>query len=328
MSKILITGGAGFIGYHLSKRLSGENNQVFIASKSIPDSRDKEFIALLALPNVKIIEADLTEEDAWNKMGSNYDYVYHLVGVNGFRQFIEIPHEVLRIGISTTLNVLEWLRNKNNNPNAKILFTSSNEVYVGAQESFGSLLFPTPENVPAVIPDTYNPRWSYGAQKLFCEQLFIHYAKAYNLRMVILRPHNVYGPKAGYQPMIPKMIERIENRVDPFLIISAGENRSSCYIDDLVDGMIMAIESPKTDGGTYNIGGAYETTVKKLVETMLDIAGWHPKSFDEKNSLNDGDKHCLPDISKLKRDTGWEPRTTLEEGLQKTIVWYMAHPKI
>ena len=251
MSKILITGGAGFIGYHLAKLLSErKGNNITLVDNFSRGKNDEELESLLKLPNINLIEADLTNKESWDKIGSGYDYIYHLVSINGFKQFLEIPHEVLRIGITTTINALEWLRAKNGKSGAKILYTSSNEVYTGALEAFGKLPIPTPENIPVIIADTHNPRWSYAGQKLINELFFIHYAKAYNLRMVIVRPHYIYGPRAGYDSMIPKIIERVKNRIEPFPIIGGDDSRSYCYIDDAVEGIISAMESEKTDGET------------------------------------------------------------------------------
>jgi UDP-glucose 4-epimerase len=322
MAKILITGGAGFVGFHLAATHANKDDEVVIADNFFRGKRDAEFEALLAKPNVRMIEADLTDRSSWSKIGNGYDYIYHLISINGFKYFKEIPHEVLRVGITTTLNVLDWMVKENNNPKAKILYTSSNEVYMGAPEPYGPLPIPTPEKIPVVIPDVYDPRWSYAGQKIMGELLFIHYAKAYNLRTVIVRPHNLYGPRGGFDSMIPKMIDRIQKRTEPFPLISPKENRSSCYISDVIDAMMAAMHSTKTDGGIYNIGGDSEITVGELLEKMFKIMNWKPSKFDLKENPGDSSLHCLPDISRLKSDADWQPKISLEDGLRKTIEWY------
>jgi UDP-glucose 4-epimerase/UDP-glucuronate decarboxylase len=324
MSKIIITGGAGFIGYHLANTLSlKKENYIVIADNFFRGKKDLELEDLLAKPNVEMVEADLTDPSAWNKIGTGYDYVYHLISVNGFMNFKKIPHEVLRVGLTTTLNAIDWFYKKNSTPEAKILYTSSNEVYSGATRPFGQPQIPTPEKIPEVIPDTYDPRWSYAGQKIMGELFFIHFSKAFNFRMVIVRPHNIYGPRGGFDAMIPKMIDRIKKRMEPFPLISPEENRSSCYISDVTEAMIATIESKKTDGGTYNIGGEKETNVGDLLEQMFAIMNWRPTKFDVKESPGDSSVHCLPDISKLRNDANWRPKVSLEEGLRKTIEWYL-----
>ncbi len=327
MAKILITGGTGFIGYHLAKSLASQNHEIVLADNFFRSERDTDLKALLEKPNLKLVEGDLTVRVAWDKLGREYDFVYHLVGINGTELFYKIPHEVLRIGIETTLNVLDWFHTKNNKDGAKILYTSSNEAYAGALEAFGKLPLPTPENVPLVISDPYNPRWSYAGQKLIGELLFIHYAKAYNFRMSIVRPHNFYGPREGYQHVIPEIIERIQKRVDPFQIFGANDTRSFCSIDDAVKAIQGVMESEKTDGETYHIGTHRETVIKDLIETMFKILGWRPKDLDIKNSPAGSVKRRLPDVSKIKKDIGWEAHVELEEGLRKMTKWYLAHPR-
>ncbi len=316
MSKILITGGAGFIGYHLAKSLSLSKNTIVIADKKLPN--DNEFNRLINKSNITVIQVDLTKKNSWKKIGSNFDQVYHLASINGFKQFREIPFEVIRVGILSTINLLEWLRDINSKSKTKILFTSSNETYIGSRES---LSIPTPEEIPLVIPNPYDPRWSYAGQKIINELLIINFCKATNLRYTIVRPHNLYGPRAG--GMIPKMIEKVISKTDPYPIISPDENRSSCYIDDAVNAIKIAMASNKTDGKTYNIGSSTEQTVGEISKTLFDIAKWQPKALDIKKFPNDSNLHCLPDISKLQKDTGWKPKTSLEVGLKKTLHWYI-----
>ncbi|MDE1924843.1 MAG: GDP-mannose 4,6-dehydratase [Patescibacteria group bacterium] len=326
MKKILITGGAGFIGYHLSKRLAAEGHDLAIADNFFRSRHDNDFAALLANPNVKLIEADLTKPESWDTIGAGYDEVYHLVGINGTKYFYEIPHEVLRIGVSTTMNALEWFRSTNNKPDAKILYTSSNEAYASGFD-LGTVPIPTPEQVPLVIADTYNPRWSYGGQKLIGELFFIHYAKAYNFRMSIVRPHNFSGPRAGYEHVIPEIVGRIAAQTEPFPIFGADDTRSFCYIDDAAEAIQRVMESKTTDGGTYHIGTSDETVIEDLIHTIFDLMQWHPKQIETKNSPAGSVKRRLADVSKIKKDTGWEAKTTLREGLQKTIDWYRKNPK-
>ena len=327
MKKVLITGGAGFVGYHLAKRLARQKGyRVTITDNFFRGRRDEDFTALIALPNIVFVEVDLTKPESWKKLGGGYDYVYHLVGINGTRLFYEIPHEVLRIGVSTTMNGLDWFRLQSKKKGAKILYTSSNEAYASGFD-FGTVPIPTPEHAPLVIADTYNPRWSYGGQKLIGELFFIHYAKAYNFRMSIVRPHNFYGPRAGYEHVIPEIVARTSSKVEPFPILGADDTRSFCYIDDAVEAIQRVMESEKTDGGTYHIGTKEETVIEDLVSQIWDEVGWKPKKVVIEKSPKGSVKRRLADVSKIKKHTGWKAKTSLKEGLRQTVAWYLKHPK-
>lgn len=326
MSNVLITGGAGFVGFHLAKRLAAEGHTITIADNFSRGKRDDELESLLALSNIPLVEGDLTDRGAWEQF-RGFEQVYHLASINGTKLFYDMPHEVLRVGLLSSINALEWFRAKNGVKGAKILYTSSNEAYGGALEAFGELPIPTPENVPLVVADPYNPRWSYAGQKLAGELLFIHYASAYKFRMSIVRPHNFYGPRAGWGHVIPETVAKIQARTDPFPLPGASETRSFCYIDDAVEAMAKVMVSDKTDGGTYHIGSREETTIRDLVKAVFDIANWRPSTLEEKESPSGSVSRRLADVSKIQRDTGWEAATTLQDGLQKTVSWYLAHPR-
>src|SRR3989344_2102346 len=245
MKKILITGGAGFIGYHLSLRLLeayGEDAELVLVDNLQRGKMDEDMKRLLRDPRVKFVSLDLTDQAAYPKLGNGYAHVYHLAAVNGTKWFYEMPHETLRINTLTLVYMLEWFRKENKE--GKFCFTSSNEAYAGGLNAFGILPIPTPEKVPLVIDDTYNPRWSYASTKLIGELFVINYAKMHNFRALIVRPHNFYGPRAGYKGhVIPDFCERIAARVDPYPIFGADDTRTFCYIDDAVRAIAMLMNS-------------------------------------------------------------------------------------
>lgn len=327
MHRTLITGGAGFVGYHLAHLLAERGDKVVIADNFVRGKKDEDLERLLALPNVSLIEADLTDRTAWRGIGSGFDHVYHLASINGTKLFYDMPHEVLRVGLLSTLNVIDWFTKENGKKDAKILYTSSNEAYAGALQAFDKLPIPTPEEVPLVIADVHNPRWSYAGQKLAGELLFIHFSKALGFRMSIVRPHNFYGPRAGYEHAIPQIVGRIEKREDPFAVYGADETRSFCYIDDAVEAMHLVMDSSKTDGETYHIGSAQETKIVDLTRALFRVAKWEPSKLEQKASPKGSVARRLPDVSKIDRDTGWQAATSLEEGLVQTYDWYARHPQ-
>ena len=324
MKKILITGGAGFIGYHLAKHLLADDKNRLVLVDNLQRGRmDEELKALLANERVKFIEADLTDSMFYKSLDTNFDQAYHLAAINGTKNFYAIPQEVLRINTLTLVYLLEWI--KKLPKKTKLCFTSSNEAYAGALASFNQLPIPTPENVPLVVSDTYNARWTYGATKLVGELFVIFYAKACDLPAVIVRPHNFYGPRAGHDHVIPEFSRRIMDKVDPFPIDGADDTRTCCYITDAVQAMQILMDSKNTDSQpieTVHIGATNEISMIDLAEKLFTIADWHPKKLDIKESPAGSVKRRLADINKIKKLTGWQPATTLQDGLKITYEWY------
>lgn len=329
--KILITGGAGFIGYHLSQHLldSWKDAELTLVDNLARGRRDEDFEKGLKDPRVTFLTLDLTDLASYQRLGKGYTHVYHLAALNGTKLFYEMPQEVLRVNTLALVSMLEWFRKENKE--GKFCFTSSNEAYAGGLSAFGKLPIPTPEKVPLVIDDPYNPRWSYASTKLVGELFVIHYAAQYHFRALIVRPHNFYGPRAGYGGhVIPDFCERIAACTDPFPIYGADDTRTFCYITDAVRAIALLMESPKTDGQpieTVHIGDWEEHTIRELAEKMFRVVGWKPKSLDIKNSPPGSVKRRLADVSKLQGLTGWKPEVPLGEGLRRTYEWYLAHPR-
>ncbi|MFH1077811.1 MAG: NAD-dependent epimerase/dehydratase family protein [Patescibacteria group bacterium] len=331
MKKILVTGGAGFIGLFLSKHLAADPDTALVLVDNLQRGRMdddlKEFLAANA-GRATFITADLTDPKSFETLDRDFDHVYHLAAVNGTKWFYEMPQEVLRINTLSLTNVLAWITTLEKKP--KLCFTSSNEAYAGALASFDQLPIPTPEDVPLVISDTYNPRWTYAATKLIGELFVIHYAKRYGFPALIVRPHNFYGPRAGYDHVIPEFCKRIQDRVDPFQVFGPDETRTFCYITDAVRAMQMLMDSPKTDGQpveTVHIGNTDEITMQGLADKLFAVTGWKPSRIDVKESPAGSVKRRLADISKIESMIGWRPEIPLEEGLKRTFDWYALHPK-
>lgn len=330
MKRILVTGGAGFIGYHLSRHLldTTKDLELVLVDNLQRGKMDEDFRIIAEDPRVKFLTLDLTDQSSYSQLGNDYDHVYHLAAVNGTKLFYEIPHEVMRVNMLSLIYMLEWMRREN--LQGKFCFTSSNEAYAGGLSAFNQLPIPTPEKVPLVIDDPYNARWSYASTKLAGELFVINYARMHGFRGLIVRPHNFYGPRAGYHGhVIPDFCERIAAKVDPFPIYGADDTRTFCYITDGVRAMQMLMDSNKTDGQpieTVHVGDSLEITMKELAERMFKVVGWTPKSLDIKNGPAGSVKRRLADTTKLRTLTGWKPEMSLDDGLLTTYNWYLAHP--
>lgn len=332
MNKILITGGAGAIGCRLARHLLStydKNFRLVLVDNLQRGKLDEEFKEVLKDKRVQFLKLDLTNLAHYKKLGKNYNAVYHLAAVNGTKLFYAMPHETLRINCLSLIYMLEWFRK--NSAKGKFCFTSSNEAYAGGLNAFGVLPIPTPEAVPLVIDDPYNARWSYASSKLVGELFVIHYAKMYNFRALIVRPHNFYGPRTGYDHVIPEFCQRIIARIEPFPIYGADDARTFCYMSDAVRAMQMLMDSNKTDDQpieTVHIGATEEIKMGELAEKLFKAANWHPKKIEIHEGPVGSVKRRLANITKLQNLTGWKNEVSLDEGLKKTFEWYLTHPKV
>jgi len=322
MKRIIITGAAGFIAFHLAKRLADQGHYIIMVDNFWRGRKDKEFEELISRDNVEFFEVDLQDASQYDKLPIDVDEVYHLAAVNGTEYFYSVPHKLLKINLLSCINILDWFVEKGVSKEGKILFASSSETYASTANSIG-IKYPTPENVFIGIEDIHNPRWSYAGSKIAGELLFINYAKKYNFKVAICRYTNAYGPRMGYKHVIPEFMVRILNKDDPFEIFGWKETRTFCYIDDVTKATQMVMESDKTDGELINIGGdpSEETTMKDLALKMISIFNINPKL-----KLNDAPSGCVKrrvaDTSKLIKLTNYQPNVKLDEGLKKTFEWY------
>jgi nucleoside-diphosphate-sugar epimerase len=197
------------------------------------------------------------------------------------------------------------------------LFASSSEVY-GFPKTF-----PTNEDVELSIPDPYNPRFSYSSSKIIGELLCINYSRKYNFKHTIVRYHNIYGPRMGYEHVMPQFIKKLTCD-EKFIVEGDGtETRSFCYIDDAITATKIVHKDNTFDNRIFNIGNSEEVSISTLIEYLANISGRDiTPEFQEK--VNFGTKRRVPDISKAK-SLGYEPKISLREGFEITYKWYNEH---
>jgi len=319
LASALVTGGAGFIGFHLSKKLAEKGYDITIVDNLFRGKYDDDFTELINRDNVNFINADLTSKDTYKKLDNYYDYIYHLAAINGTKYFYEIPYKVLRNNTLSTIYLLDWASDKKCK---KIVFSSTCETYAGTKNK----PIPTPENVSLTIDDVFNPRWSYAGSKILGELLFTNYSREYELVFSIARIHNVYGPRDSFEHVIPEFIKRIIKKEDPFKIVGPNPTRSFCYIDDCVDALLLIGKSDKANGEIFNVGNPNEIKIIELANLMFDLFDFRPSL-----KLEPEPPGCtmrrVPNISKIKNVLGFEPKVDLKEGLKKTFEWYLKNLK-
>ena len=317
-TKVLITGGAGFIGYHLGKSLAEEGYEVTLCDNFFRGKLDDDLHRLCQQNNVKFINCDLTQRESLERLEKDYAHLYHLAAINGTRYFYEIPERVLRINILALINLLDWFVESHCE---KILFASSSEVYAGTARAF-KIPVPTSEDVCLTVDNVYNARLSYAGSKIVGELLMINYARAYKFPIVIVRYHNIYGPRMGYEHVIPEFCMRIIAKENPFRILGSSEVRAFCYVDDAVQATKLVMKSANINNEIIKIGNSGEkVSILELAEKMFELFDSHP-SIRILPAPEGSVKQRCPDISKLIRLTGYQPKVNLTEGLHKTFEWY------
>lgn len=313
---ILITGGAGFVGYHLTELLSQKPfAKIYIIDNLSRGKIDNDFSQLLKRKNVYFFKRDLKEKKALKDFSKNrFDYIFHCAAVCGTRIFYEKPYYTLLDNILTTINLIESFKNFK----GKFLFTSTSEVY----SSIKNPPLPTPELTEVSIADLFNPRWSYAGSKIVGEQLFIHGFPKYGFRYSIVRLHNIYGERMGYEHVIPGIMKRIFEKQDPFDIIGGNETRSFCYIKDAAKALWEVAKSKRTDNKIVNIGRTEETKIREVYKKIFKVADFQPKRVVYKDSPTGSTKRRCPDTRLLKKLTGFKCKTDINRGLQRTWNWY------
>lgn len=320
--KYMVTGGTGFIGSNLVKRLVKEGHKVRILDNDLRGSGER----LKDVANkIEMMKADVRDPKAVQNACKGVDGVIHLAYLNGTEFFYKMPELVLDIAVKGMVNVIDGCVNENVR---ELLLASSSEVY--QTPSF----IPTDETVSMSIPDLLNPRYSYGGGKIISELMTINYGRKYFDRAIIFRPHNVYGPDMGWEHVIPQLVLRMKeickktnDKTINFPIQGTGkETRAFVFIDDFIDGLMLVIKKG-AHLGIYNIGTQDEISIEKVAVEVGKYFGRKVIVAPGKPAKG-GTKRRCPDVTKLKK-LGYKPKITFQEGLQITANWYdkNAHKK-
>ena len=309
----LVTGGAGFLGSALVRRLVSEGNRVRVF-----DNESRGRIGRLSdvADSIDYVSGDIRNPAEVERAVKGIDSVCHLAFVNGTEFFYTKPELVLEVGVKGIVNVLDACLQHNV---SELVLASSSEVYQDPPT------IPTSETVPLSIPDPTNPRWSYSAGKIISEMMAINYGRTRLRRVLIFRPHNVYGPDMGWEHVIPQFVLRMQGLASNhdtvnFPIQGTGtQTRSFVFIDDFIDGS-MAMLRGGTHLNIYNIGTQDEVTIAELARMIGNLFGKRIEVVPGPPAVGGACRRC-PDISKIAA-LGYAPRIRLREGLAITTKWY------
>lgn len=317
MARILILGGAGFIGHHLATRLAGDGHALTVVDDLSRGRADAALAALRARDGVAFHQADLTRPGALDGLARDWDQVYMLAAVVGVRNVERDPARVIRVNTLALLNVLAWLPGCGET----LFFSSTSENYAGGVSN-GTVPVPTPEDVPLSVPDPAAPRWAYAASKIVGEAAVLHEARARGLRVIVGRFHNVYGPRMGADHVIPELALRALRRESPFRLYGAEQRRAFCHVSDAAEAMVRLMATEAAWGRVVNIGNdAEEIRIGDLARLVLDTAGFAPTIEPVPAPAGSVERRC-PDLTRLRALTGFQPKVGLAAGVRDTFEWY------
>jgi nucleoside-diphosphate-sugar epimerase len=315
LNKFLVTGGAGFIGAALVRRLLRDGFAVRVL-----DNNSRGAVRRLAgvLDDIEMVTGDIRDPALVQSALKGVDAVHHLAYVNGTGNFYNVPETVLEVAVKGMMNILEGcIRNEI----GTLYLASSSEVYQLPPR------IPTDEQVPLVVPDVKNPRFSYGGGKIICELLAVNYGRKLLDRVCIYRPHNIYGPDMGWEHVVPQFAVRLHRLAAAqlagilrFPIQGSGaETRSFSFIDDFIDGVSLVQEKGE-HLGIYHIGTTDEVSMADVARLVAKGAGRDVEIVPGNLLAGSVSRRC-PDIGKL-RAIGYAPKIPLSAGVARTVGWY------
>jgi UDP-glucuronate decarboxylase len=318
--RALVTGGAGFVGLHLTRSLLDDGWDVVIVDDLSRTGNDPALAELL--PNVEVLEHDLVRPLPAARLGTGYRTVYHLAAMVGVARVAAEPARVLQVNLLSTANVLDWCARVA--PEA-VFLSSTSEIGDGAVAT-GLASLPVPESAPAVFPAPFLPRTGYAVSKLASELMLVHSAagpdRPSGFRARVARYHNVYGSRMGHHHVIPELIDRITAGQDPLVVYGARQFRAFCHIRDAVRATRLLAEHPSPDPIVANVGNdADEVMIGDLARMLLTRLGVDV-DIDEVAAPAGSPERRWPDLSVLRSRTGYEPTVPLADGLDDCVAWY------
>ena len=313
--RVFITGGAGFIGSRLCERLVADN-QITVYDSLARDALGGTDAA--RHPNLRVVRGDVLDAASLHAAVEEAmpDLVVHMAAVAGIDTVIRSPTHTMMVNIVGTNNLLQSLRPRLRDIERFVIFSTS--------EVFGSFAYKVHEQHSTNLAPVGEARWTYSVSKLAAEHLAIAYAGEFGLRVVGLRPFNVYGPGQVGEGAIHVFVKRAIAGL-PLEVHGDGDQiRSWCYIDDMVDGVLLALGKEEAVGEVFNIGNPRGTvTILSLAEKVVALSGSSspirlvPKTYVDVELR-------VPNISKAAERLGFAPRVDLNVGLHRTIDWYRA----
>jgi UDP-glucose 4-epimerase len=300
-NKILVTGGAGFIGSNIVDRLAPDN-QVTVLDNLYHGSRDN---LAQSKKRIKFIKGDVLDNELVQKLVGENEYVFHLAAHASVIRSLEQPELDMQVNINGTLNVLEACRR------AKI----KRLVYSSSAAIFGDA-----EYLPVDEKHPLNPKSPYAVSKMAAEKYALAYYQSFGVPAVALRYFNIYGPRqdtSEYANVISIFFRKFKAR-QPITVYGNGDStRDYTYVQDAVTANILAATHPKAVGEVFNIATGQATDLNKLIKIIQEVSGWEGKINYAAERAGEI-KHSLASIEKAKKLIGFQPAVDIEQGLKLT----------
>jgi nucleoside-diphosphate-sugar epimerase len=310
MEKVLVAGGAGFIGSHLCEYLLEKGYLVYCLDNFLTGKKEN-VESLKSNANFEFLEKNISDS---NLEIPDVNYIFHLASPASPADFKNLSEEIALVNSLGTLNLLKIAKDKN----AKFLMASTSEVYGDPKEH------PQKETYRGNV-NSYGPRSCYDESKRFAETLVYVYRKKYNLNARLVRIFNTYGPRMRKDD--GRVVSNFINQAisgSPLTIYGDGsQTRSFCFVTDMVQGIFKAMFTPNTDGEIFNLGNPEEYKMIDLAEKIKKMTESNSEITFTDLPEDDPSRRC-PDISKAKEMLNWEPKISVDEGLQKTIEFYIS----
>jgi UDP-glucose 4-epimerase len=309
--RILITGGAGFIGTTLARRLVDRNEIVAV------DNLHRDALSqtdLLEHPNLIFHHGDVLDADALRGLAQGVTHIVHCAGIAGVDTVLESPVRTMRVNVIGTYNVLEAGLSTQDTLERLVDFSTS--------EVFGSQAFRVAETSATVTGSVGEARWTYAVSKLAGEHMAHAYHAELGLPTTSVRPFNVYGPEQMGGGAIRAFIEAALAGEDLTIHGDGSQIRAWCYVDDMVEGTLLALEHPNAVGESFNIGNA------RSAVTIYDLAQRIKRATEAPGEIVFRPLHYtdvelrIPNVDKARDLLGFESRVELDEGLARTVAWY------
>jgi nucleoside-diphosphate-sugar epimerase len=311
----MITGGAGFIGSHLVERLVPKNEVVVL------DTLRRNALGAAGLdghPKVTLIKGDVLDAATVRRAMAGCDGVVHMASIAGVDTVMNNPVLTMRVSMVGTMNVLEAALEEGPDRVRRLIDFSTSEV-------FGRYAFNVTEWDATTLGAVGEARWTYAVAKLATEHLAMNYWKQYQLPTCSIRPFNIYGPRQVGEGAVHHFIVKALQG-EPLQIHNDGSQiRAWCYVDDIVDGILLTLNHQEAVGHAFNIGNPRSTlTIHSLAKEILRLAS--SSSHIEFVPWKHADVELrIPNIAKARELLSYEPRVDLEEGLLRTVYWYRRH---